>query len=64
LKEDLRRGKARPPSTVISPCIKVCTFDESGEYCIGCFRTATEMRDWYIMTDDEKNKVLERIANE
>jgi len=60
----MRRGKARPPSTVSSPCIKVCTFDDSGEYCIGCLRTATEMRDWYIMTDIEKNIVLERRENE
>lgn len=58
----MRRGKARPPSTVASPCIKVCTFDESGEYCIGCKRTPEEMRDWYIMTDDEKNNLLEQLA--
>ena len=57
----MRRGKARPPSTVASPCIKVCTFDESGEYCVGCLRTATEMRDWYTMSDADKNLVLERI---
>jgi len=46
---------------VKSPCIKVCKFDDSGEYCVGCLRTATEMRDWYTMTDAEKNTVLERI---
>ena len=60
----MRRGKPRAPSLVKSPCIKVCKFDDSGEYCVGCFRTATEMRDWYTMTDAEKNTVLERIENE
>lgn len=46
---------------VPSPCIKICTFDVNSEYCIGCYRTATEMRDWYTATDEEKNAVLERI---
>lgn len=57
----MRRGKPRPPSVVPSPCIKVCVLSECGEYCIGCFRTAEEMRDWYIMTDEEKTAVIEAI---
>ena len=58
----LRRGKPRAPSLVKSPCIKLCTFDKKGEYCIGCYRTAEEMRDWYTATDQEKHAVLARIA--
>ena len=46
---------------VKSPCIKVCKFDDSGEYCVGCLRTATEMREWRIMSDEEKNVILARI---
>ncbi len=59
--KEVRRGKPRAPSLVKSPCIKVCKFDDSGEYCVGCLRTATEMRDWYTMSDADKNLVLERI---
>jgi len=57
----MRRGKPRAPSLVKSPCIKVCAFDDSGEYCVGCLRTATEMREWRIMSDEEKNVILARI---
>ena len=24
--------------TVDSPCVKVCTYDEEKEFCIGCYR--------------------------
>jgi len=58
----MRRGKPRPPSLVASPCIKVCALESAGEYCVGCLRTASEMRDWYIMTDEEKKLVLKRIS--
>ena len=57
----MRRGKPRAPSLDKSPCIKVCKFDDSGEYCVGCLRTATEMREWRIMSDEEKNVILARI---
>ena len=51
-----------------SPCIKVCKFNY-GEYlsvsgeliCIGCGRTQDEIRDWTILTDQERKEIMERL---
>ena len=59
----MRRGKPRAVSVVPSPCIQVCTYStEPGAiYCTGCKRTSSEIREWIIMTDEEKLEVLKRI---
>jgi len=44
-----------------SPCIKVCTYDEEEEFCIGCYRTKQELQDWLIMTRAQKLKTLKKI---
>ena len=31
--------------TVDSPCIKVCTYEEEEEFCIGCHRSKQELQD-------------------
>jgi len=51
-------------SSVPSPCIAVCQMDQSNAVCIGCHRTIDEIRDWIIMTAEEKRAVLERLARE
>jgi len=48
---------------VKSPCVGKCNYDVSLEVCKDCRRTKTEISTWYVMTDDEKLKVLERIMN-
>jgi predicted Fe-S protein YdhL (DUF1289 family) len=42
-----------------SPCTKICKLDESGQYCIGCFRTRTDIGVWSRATDDEKVDMIE-----
>jgi predicted Fe-S protein YdhL (DUF1289 family) len=42
-----------------SPCVKVCTLDESGEVCMGCFRTVGEIAQWSQMGDPARARVLE-----
>jgi uncharacterized protein len=46
---------------VKSPCVGKCTFDISIRECSDCRRTSDEICRWYVMTDDEKLTVLERI---
>jgi len=43
-----------------SPCIAICStlFDE---ICRGCGRTAMEVSNWVLMTEEEKRTVWERI---
>jgi len=49
---------AGPPS----PCISVCQIDDRTGFCIGCFRTIDEIRDWIIMPPEERHQVLARLA--
>ena len=41
-----------------SPCIKVCELN-SELVCIGCGRTQDEIRDWMILTDEERKEIME-----
>jgi len=63
-KRPARRRKTRPEidHTVASPCVAICEYDENG-LCRGCLRDANEIRDWIIMSREEKLAVLDRIAD-
>ncbi|MXZ80915.1 MAG: DUF1289 domain-containing protein [Gammaproteobacteria bacterium] len=55
------RTVRRFDTSVPSPCLSVCTFD--GEpFCRGCYRNADEIRDWMIMSREQKLAVLEQVA--
>ena len=47
--------------TVKSPCIGTCLYDPSESACLGCHRTPAEITDWFIMTNEQKLAVLEKI---
>ena len=59
--ERLRR-RPRPQrafdTSVPSPCIAVCQIDPASNLCIGCRRHIDEIRDWPIMTAEQKRAVL------
>ena len=46
---------------VKSPCISVCVLDED-DICSGCYRSALEITDWMMMSDERKREVLVRCA--
>jgi uncharacterized protein len=48
--------------TVESPCIRVCTLDESGGTCLGCFRTLDEIGLWAQLTDNARRLVVQQAA--
>jgi predicted Fe-S protein YdhL (DUF1289 family) len=45
-----------------SPCISICRLDDATGWCEGCWRTIDEIRDWIILTPDERRAVLTRVA--
>ena len=45
----------KPPS----PCISVCLLDEN-DICTGCYRSAAEITDWFMATDEDKREILRR----
>ena len=57
-----RPNAARFDTTIPSPCIAVCQVDDATGNCIGCFRSLDEIREWPIMTAEQKTQTLARIA--
>ena len=43
---------------IVSPCIGVCAINDSNGYCQGWYRTVEEIREWWNMTDEEREKVM------
>ncbi|MFT5112492.1 MAG: putative Fe-S protein YdhL (DUF1289 family) [Parasphingorhabdus sp.] len=43
--------------SVPSPCISICTLSNEG-ICEGCYRHQDEIRDWMIMSREEKLNCL------
>ncbi|MEM7225171.1 MAG: DUF1289 domain-containing protein [Pseudomonadota bacterium] len=60
--ERRRNRPARFDTTIPSPCIAVCQIDDATGCCIGCFRAIDEIREWPIMTKEQKTEVLARIV--
>lgn len=44
--------------TIESPCIKICTLDETGQWCTGCFRTLDEIAMWGSLSAAQRTAVL------
>ncbi len=64
-RRDSRRARAREgrfDTTIASPCIQVCQIDDASGCCIGCLRAIDEIREWPIMTAEEKTEALARVA--
>ncbi len=43
---------------IVSPCIGVCVMNDTTGFCMGCYRTVDEIREWWNMTDEEREKVM------
>ena len=44
---------------VASPCVSLCALDED-DLCVGCRRSADEIRRWGLMDNEERRQVLLR----
>jgi predicted Fe-S protein YdhL (DUF1289 family) len=42
-----------------SPCISVCLLDDD-DICVGCYRSADEITDWFMADAVGKREILER----
>ncbi|RUY21129.1 MULTISPECIES: DUF1289 domain-containing protein [Mesorhizobium] len=51
--------------SLASPCLDICKFDRKADLCVGCFRTAAEIRQWRKFTDHKRHQILaERTRRE
>ena len=44
---------------VPSPCVSICVLDDE-DICQGCFRSAREITDWFMASNDEKRAIIAR----
>lgn len=61
-----RRRRANRPEidySVPSPCVKLCALNNETGRCEGCLRTMDEIRDWMIMSREQKLNVLAQLEN-
>lgn len=42
-----------------SPCMSVCLLDEN-DICVGCYRSADEITDWFMADAQQKRDILGR----
>lgn len=49
-----------PPQPVKSPCIEVCSLNDQ-DVCIGCYRTANEIIEWFSASDERKRAILSAV---
>jgi len=48
--------------SIASPCIKVCQFKSDELVCKGCYRSQDEVRNWMIMSKEDKLASLAQAA--
>ncbi len=46
---------------IVSPCIGVCAINDANGFCQGCYRTVEEIREWWNMSDQERDKVMSAL---
>ncbi len=57
------RVRAQIDTSVPSPCIAVCQIDPKSDRCIGCKRTIDEIRDWLILSAEQKRAILAALPS-
>jgi len=45
---------------MITPCVSACRLDQN-RVCIGCGRSLQEIANWAVMTDQERQLIMERL---
>lgn len=46
-------------ATVQSPCVGVCAIDEMSQLCQGCFRSLTEIQQWWDMAPAQQQAIVD-----
>ena len=49
------------PNRVQSPCVEICALDDK-DMCIGCYRTANEIIEWFSASDERKREILVTVG--
>ena len=47
---------------VQSPCIGVCSMDDSTGLCLGCYRTMDEIQQWWELDNTQKLALIALVS--
>ncbi len=47
---------------VESPCISVCSMDDTSGLCLGCYRTLEEIQGWWDLENKAKQQIIDAAA--
>ena len=45
-------------AAIESPCVRDCRVDQVTGFCVGCFRTLTEISYWASYTNEQRRRVM------
>ncbi|HNV87826.1 MAG TPA: DUF1289 domain-containing protein [Methylotenera sp.] len=45
-----------------SPCIGVCSMNETTGFCHGCYRTIEEIQQWWDLDHQQKQEVVLKVS--
>jgi len=46
---------------VVSPCISICKMNPDTNFCIGCWRSRSEIDDWNDASDDQRWEIIRNM---
>ncbi len=46
-----------------SPCVRDCRVDQLTGFCVGCFRTLTEISYWATYTQQQRRRILRFVES-
>jgi len=48
-------------AAIESPCVRDCRVDQVTGFCVGCYRTLTEISYWASYTDEQRRRIMSFI---
>lgn len=45
-------------AAIESPCVRDCRVDQVTGFCVGCFRTLTEISYWASYTNEQRRRIM------
>jgi predicted Fe-S protein YdhL (DUF1289 family) len=48
---------------MLSPCIRICAIEPATGLCVGCGRSLEEIARWSQMTEAERRRIMNELAD-
>ena len=45
----------------LSPCVSICSMDDTDTYCVGCNRTREEIGSWLNYSEERRENLIEEL---